>query len=52
MRGLPNGRNLLLKKVMKAKDEAKFNVKALVVREEYQENLKVELERELANINQ
>ena len=30
-----------LKKDAKAKDEAKFNVKALVVREEYQENLKV-----------
>lgn len=37
---------LLLRKVLKAKDEAKFNVKALVQREEYQENYKVQLQQE------
>ena len=38
--------NLLLRKVLKTKDEAKFNVKALVQKEEYQENLKLHLEQE------
>ena len=31
---------------MKIKDEAKFNVKALVQKEDYQENLKLHLEQE------
>ena len=41
----------LLQKVQKVKDESKFNVKALVQKEEYQENLRVHLEQELESLN-
>ena len=41
-----NKSNLLLQKVLKVKDQAKFNVKALVQREEYHENLAQQLEQE------
>lgn len=37
---------MLLSRILKIKDEAKFNVKALVQKEEYQENLKLHLESE------